>query len=120
MGLTTEPPHAEVYCTECLTGLSAVEVSPQQSIEPSTNKISALISYYLNESFFAINLQLLSARSRGSVALTNANPISAPLIDHAYLSDPLDMLVFAEAVKLDKKTLDIARACNNTKSFLHG
>ena len=40
---------------------------------------------------------LFNQRSRGSVTLKSADPADNPVVDHNYLSDPLDMLVMTEA-----------------------
>lgn len=40
------------------------------------------------------------AKSRGEVTLRSLDPAANPKVQHNYLSDPLDMLVFSEACRL--------------------
>jgi choline dehydrogenase-like flavoprotein len=49
----------------------------------------------------AVFAALLTPRSRGRVALADADPLSAPVIDHAYLSDPEghDLAALVEGVE---------------------
>lgn len=57
----------------------------------------------LGESVFGINVELFAQKSRGSVTLASPDPLSPPIIDHAYLTDPLDVLVLTEAVRFANK-----------------
>ncbi|KAF2821653.1 glucose-methanol-choline oxidoreductase [Ophiobolus disseminans] len=49
---------------------------------------------------FAMATTFFSAKSRGDVTLRSTDPTQNPKVQHNYLSDPLDMLVFSEACRL--------------------
>ncbi|KAJ4366491.1 hypothetical protein N0V83_008127 [Neocucurbitaria cava] len=49
---------------------------------------------------FAMATTFFSAKSRGAVTLSSTDPTANPKVQHNYLSDPLDMLVFSEACRL--------------------
>ena len=46
---------------------------------------------------------LLRPASRGSITLASADPLAAPVIEAAYLSDPADAAPLVEAVKLARR-----------------
>ncbi len=52
---------------------------------------------------FSIASITLQPRSRGSVRLRSADPLEAPEIDPAYLSDPEDMRVLVEGTKIARR-----------------
>lgn len=47
----------------------------------------------------------LLPKSRGRIGLKSSDPLSAPLIDPAYLSDPRDLETMIEAVRIGRKIL---------------
>jgi choline dehydrogenase-like flavoprotein len=49
---------------------------------------------------FAMAITFFSARSRGEVTLPSVDPTANPKVQHNYLSDPVDMLLFSEACRL--------------------
>jgi choline dehydrogenase-like flavoprotein len=52
------------------------------------------------------HLCVLRPRSRGRVGLTSADPMAAPLIDPAFLSDPDDIVRMVRGVKLMRRVLN--------------
>lgn len=67
---------------------------------PQSSRYLSCTNIDIGEAVFGINVELFSQKSRGFVELRNSDPLSMPLIDHAFLSDPLDALVLTEAVRL--------------------
>ena len=55
---------------------------------------------------FSIGPVLLNPISRGRISLRSANPVEAPAIDPAYLSDPADLAPLIEGVKLARRIAD--------------
>jgi choline dehydrogenase-like flavoprotein len=49
---------------------------------------------------FALATTFFSARSIGEVTRDSIDPTANPRVQHNYLTDPLDMLVFSEACQL--------------------
>ena len=101
MNRTRGQPHAEYFCTEAYFG-------PKQFGQfPKNGRFDLVIlfsfksetDYALGESVFGINVELFAQQSRGSVTLAGPDELSPPIIDHAYLKDPFDLLVLTEAVK---------------------
>ncbi|KAE8451784.1 hypothetical protein EG329_002624 [Mollisiaceae sp. DMI_Dod_QoI] len=83
MGLKSNQPHVEYFTTERYA-------APKHYANPPPKGQSA----------FANIIELFSPRSRGFVKLRSSDPKENPIIQHNYLSDPLDVLVYAEACKL--------------------
>ncbi|KAG9603659.1 alcohol oxidase, partial [Aureobasidium melanogenum] len=81
MGLTKSQPNVEYFTTECYGG-------PKQYADFPTD----------NKHAFAMITELFSPRSRGTVVLKSKDPLDNPIVDHNYLSDPLDLLVLTEGV----------------------
>lgn len=79
MGLTSQQPNVEFFNTEAYGGAFAKT--------PVIN----------GESAFAMISQLFAPHCRGTVVLNSKNPSENPVVDHDYLSNPLDVLVLAEA-----------------------
>ncbi|KAH7091382.1 putative GMC oxidoreductase [Paraphoma chrysanthemicola] len=75
-------PHVEFWNTECY--------SPKYMFKdfPPDGKYA-----------FAMATTFFSAKSRGEVTLRSTDPTANPRVEHNYLSDPLDMLVFSEACR---------------------
>jgi choline dehydrogenase-like flavoprotein len=82
MGLSPKQPNIEFWNTELYGG-------PKQYADFPVDKKHA----------FALCTLLFNQRSRGSVQLRSADPRDNPIVDHAYLADPLDMLVLSEGVR---------------------
>lgn len=80
MGLLPSQPNVEFWNTELYGGPKQYEDFPMNG-----------------EHTFAMCNLLFNQRSRGSVTLKSADPADNPVVDHNYLSDPLDMLVMTEA-----------------------
>ena len=76
-------PHVEFWNTECYfpTSLSAEFPSEGQQA-------------------FALVTELFAPKSRGQVSLQSKDATQNPVVDHNYLSDPLDLLVFSEGCRL--------------------
>lgn len=82
MGTLPTQPHVEFWNTECY--------SPKYMFKnfPPDGKYA-----------FAMATTFFSAKSRGEVTLRSVDPMVNPKVQHNYLSDPLDMLVFSEACR---------------------
>lgn len=52
-----------------------------------------------------LNSYFLRPRSRGSVALSSADPAAAPLIDPAYIRDPYDLQVAVEGIRQSREIM---------------
>ncbi|KAM3465510.1 hypothetical protein NHJ6243_001487 [Beauveria neobassiana] len=100
MGLTPAQPSIEFFTTECYGG-------PKQFSDFPVDGKSA----------FSIIVELFGSRSRGTVALKDANPLSAPIVDCQYLSDPLDVEVLAEACHFGN---EIITQGSGTKDIVKG
>ncbi|KAH7401872.1 putative GMC oxidoreductase [Phaeosphaeria sp. MPI-PUGE-AT-0046c] len=83
MGTLPSQPHAEFWNTECY--------SPKYMFKdfPPDGKYA-----------FAMATIFFSAKSRGDIKLASTDPTANPKVQHNYLADPLDMLVFSEACRL--------------------
>lgn len=88
MGLAKSQPHVEYFSTERYG-------APKHFNRPPP----------VGRSAFANIIELFGARSRGYVKLRSGDPTDRPIIQHNYLSDPLDVLVLAEACKLGATTI---------------
>jgi choline dehydrogenase len=55
---------------------------------------------------FTASVCNLRPKSRGRVDIRSANPDDAPIIDPNYLSDPADLLVAAQAIRLTRRIVD--------------
>lgn len=88
MGLLPSQPHVQFWNTECY--------SPRYLLRdfPSDYKHA-----------FAIATEVFAPRSLGQVTLKSRDPTQNPVVDHDYLSDPLDLLVFSEACRLANETV---------------
>ena len=73
-------PHVEYFYSELYGG------GPQHVHQPGPG-----------ESAFGLITLLFNPQARGTVKLQSRNPLFPPAIDHAYLSNPLDLAVLAEA-----------------------
>ncbi|CAF2123070.1 unnamed protein product [Rotaria magnacalcarata] len=60
---------------------------------------------------------LCASQSRGTVRLSSKNPSSAPIIDHAYLENDLDVAVLAEGCRIGHEVLTKGRG---TKDVIVG
>ena len=83
MNLTPSQPHIEFFTTELYGG-------PKQYVDYPID----------SKHVFAMITELFSPRSKGTVTLASADPTQNPIIDHNYLSDPLDVLVMTEGCQL--------------------
>ncbi|KAF2637569.1 alcohol oxidase [Massarina eburnea CBS 473.64] len=83
MGLLPNQPHIEYFTTERYA-------APKHYANPPPEGKSA----------FANIIELFSPRSRGYVKLASKDPKDNPVVQHNWLSDPLDVLVYSEACKL--------------------
>jgi len=84
MGLSKTQPHVEFFSTEMYGAARHLHVSFPVG----------------GNSSFGMITQLFYPRSRGSVTLKSADPKENPVVQHNYLSDPLDVLVLAEGCRL--------------------
>lgn len=100
MGLTDRQPNIEFFSTECYGG------PPFYKDFPTDHKhVFGLIS------------ELFSPRSKGTVTLASKDPLAIPVVDHNYLSDPLDMLVISEACRFGN---EIVMGGAGTKDIIKG
>ncbi|KAK4986798.1 hypothetical protein LTR50_005093 [Elasticomyces elasticus] len=81
MNLTKKQPNIEYFTTECYGGPKQYDDFP------------------VNSHAFSMITELFSPRSKGTVTLSSADPLDNPIVDHDYLSDPLDVLVLSEGVR---------------------
>ncbi len=88
MGLAPSQAHVEYFSTERYCAPKHFQEVPP-----------------VGRSAFANIIELFGAQSRGYVKLRSSDPTEKPIIQHNYLSDPLDVLVLAEACKLGASTL---------------
>ena len=61
--------------------------------------------------------ELFNPRSRGTVTLASVDPLKNPIVDCNYLSDPLDLLVLSEGVRLGN---EIVMQGKGTKDVVKG
>lgn len=100
MGLTKDQPNIEFWNTEMYGG-------PKQYDDfPIDHKHA-----------FALCALLFNQHSRGSVTLASPDPLKNPVVDHAYLNHPLDMLVMSEACRFGN---EIIMSGSGTKSIIKG
>jgi choline dehydrogenase-like flavoprotein len=100
MGLKPSQPNIEFWNTELYGG-------PKQYADFPVDHKHA----------FAMCTLLFNQHSRGSVTLSSADPSKNPVVDHAYLQDPLDMLVLSEACAFAN---DIVTKGSGTKTIIKG
>jgi choline dehydrogenase-like flavoprotein len=53
-------------------------------------------------------LDLVQARSRGSVTINSNNPLNPPVIDYGVLNDPQDLVLFQQALQVYVKAINTA------------
>lgn len=100
MGLSSNQPNIEFWNSELYGG-------PKQFTDfPIDNKHA-----------FAMCTMLFNQRSRGSVTLKSSDSKDNPVVDHAYLEDPLDMLVLSEACRFMN---EIVLEGSGTKNIVKG
>jgi choline dehydrogenase-like flavoprotein len=100
MGLTPSQPNIEFWNTELYGGPKQYEDFPID-----------------HKHAFAMCALLFNQHSRGSVTLKSADPMENPIVDHAYLEDPLDMLVMSEACRFAN---EIIMKGKGTKDVIKG
>ncbi|TGO07567.1 hypothetical protein BTUL_0265g00160 [Botrytis tulipae] len=100
MGLSSTQPHVEFWNTECY--------SPKYMFRdfPPDGKYA-----------FALATEFFAPRSRGEVSLKSSDPTENPIVNHRYLEDPLDMLVFSEGCRMAN---EIATRGIGTKDIVIG
>lgn len=96
MGLKPIQPHVEFWNTECYSPKYLLRDFPSDS-----------------QHAFAIAVEFFSPQSRGHVTLKSANAQDNPIVDHKYLSEPLDMLVFSEACALANEIVTTGSSTND-------
>jgi choline dehydrogenase-like flavoprotein len=100
MGLTPAQANVEFFNTELYGG-------PKQWVDFPTD----------HRYVVGMCTVLFSARSRGSVTLRSANPLDNPIVDHQYLSDPLDLLVLSQGCQTINEIMTTGSA---TKDIIKG
>ncbi|KAF7674468.1 alcohol oxidase [Alternaria burnsii] len=100
MGLTPSQPNIEFWNTELYGGPKQYEDFPID-----------------HKHAFAMCALLFNQHSRGSVTLKSSDPMENPIVDHAYLEDPLDMLVMSEACRFAN---EIIMKGKGTKDVIKG
>lgn len=100
MGLLPTQSHVEFWNTECY--------SPKYMLRdfPEDGKYA-----------FAMATEFFSPRSRGYVSIKSNDPMENPIVDHNYLEDPLDLLVFSEGCRMAN---EIATRGIGTKDIVIG
>lgn len=93
-------PQIEFFSTEAYGGYE------EQLDDPKTD-----------EAAISMTTLLLNQRSKGTVTLSSFHPLAPPVIDHAYLSDPLDVALLAWGCKYAD---EIMRDGAGTKSVVPG
>ncbi|KAF4594778.1 GMC oxidoreductase [Ophiocordyceps camponoti-floridani] len=88
MGLTPSQPNAELMTTERFLGLPPVD---RQRLD--------------GRHVFGFLPELFGARSRGTVALRSADAKALPVVDCGFLTDRLDVEVFAEVCRLANEVI---------------
>lgn len=88
MGLTPKQPNVEYFTTECYGGPKQYDQFPID-----------------HKHAFSMITELFSPRSKGTVTLKSADPMQNPTVNHNYLSDPLDVLVMSEGVRLGNEVV---------------
>jgi choline dehydrogenase-like flavoprotein len=96
MGLTPQQPNMEFWNTELYGG------PKQYSDFPVDHKHT-----------FAMCNMLFNQRSRGSVTLKSKDAAENPVVDHKYLTDPLDMLVLSEACRFSNEMVMQGKGTKN-------
>ena len=61
--------------------------------------------------------KVFSPKSRGTVTIASLDPTANPVVDHNYLADPLDLLLFTEACRFAN---EIAVSGAGTKDLISG
>jgi choline dehydrogenase-like flavoprotein len=89
MGLLPSQPNIEFWNTELYGGPKQYADFPVEG----------------NKSAFAMCVLLFNQHSRGSVTLASKDPSVNPAVDHAYMADPLDMLVMSEACRFGNEII---------------
>ncbi|PQE33176.1 GMC oxidoreductase protein [Rutstroemia sp. NJR-2017a WRK4] len=100
MGLLPTQPHVEFWNTECYSPKYMLKDFPKD-----------------DESAFAMATEFFAPRSRGEISLKSTDPTENPVVNHNYLEDPLDMLVFSEACRMAN---EIATKGAGTKDIVIG
>lgn len=100
MELTKKQPNVEYFSTECYGGPKQYDDFPVD-----------------NKHAFSIITELFSPRSKGTVVLRSKDPLENPIVDHNYLSDPLDVLVLTEGVRMSN---EIVMKGKGTKDIVKG
>ncbi|KAH4915849.1 hypothetical protein HBI79_232440 [Parastagonospora nodorum] len=100
MGLTKDQPNIEFWNTELYGGPKQYDDFP--------------VDY---KHAFAMCTLLFNQHSRGSVTLKTTDPLQNPIVDHAYMQDPLDMLVMSEACRFAN---EIIMRGSGTKDIIKG
>lgn len=70
-----------------------------------------------NKHAFSMITELFSPRSKGTVVLKSKDPLENPIVDHNYLSDPLDLLVLTEGVRMGN---EVVMQGTGTKDLVKG
>jgi len=99
MGLAPQQPNVEFLNTEFYGGLKKFGEFPE------------------DKSAFGLLSYLFSPRSHGTVTILSKDPQSPPVIDHNFLSDPLDLLVLSEGCRFGN---EIVMTGDGTASVIKG
>ncbi|TVY87032.1 Oxygen-dependent choline dehydrogenase [Lachnellula willkommii] len=100
MGLLPTQPHVEFWNTECYSHKYTLKDFPDD-----------------DKYAFAMATELFAPRSRGEVSIKSTDPTENPIVNHNYLKDPLDMLMFSEACRTAN---EIATQGEGTKDIVIG
>lgn len=100
MGLLPSQPNVEFWNTELYGG-------PKQYTDFPVD----------HKHVFSLCALLFNQHSRGSVTLKSKDPLENPVIDHNYLSDPLDILVLSEGCRFAN---EIVMNGKGTKGVIKG
>jgi len=120
MGLTRNQPNVSssepciVDCSYSSPSLLQIEFFTTECYGGPKQFVDFPIEY---KHCFSIIAELFAPRSRGTVTLKSADPHATPVINHNYLSDPLDVTVLSEACAFGNEIVTSGRG---TKDILKG
>ena len=69
---------------------------------------------------YSLHVCVLRPKSRGTVGLRDADPMSAPRIDPAFLSDPADLELLVKGVRLGQRIMTRRRSARSARGALCG
>ncbi|CAF1025670.1 unnamed protein product [Adineta steineri] len=105
-GQLPNQPHIEFWNTELYFGAPHIQHSDDHPVNPING-----------EGVFTLITLLCAAQQRGTVRLSSNDPTDKPIIDHAHLTNELDVAILAEGCRLGHEVL--LKGCG-TKDIISG